>query len=676
MVWKGKTSRPFLYVFSDKMPKIVLNPMLRFLLILFLFGSTTLFATSLSNFPPGFILKEPYSWPVKGFNTITGTFGEFRTGHFHMGQDFSTGGRIGIPILAVAKGKVTRVQRRWTSIGYAVFLEHDDGMTSRYGHLHKFSPKVIKQIHKSKQARRFKDRTDFDITLPEPVVVEKGETIAFSGDTGIGPPHLHFELYKDNIYYNPIHFGLGYSEAEPVIFNALRITPQTSRTFINGKNESIEIPFFSSGNNRFELQESPTLFIQGKVGLQIAIHQKSNTNRLGIFTLEMLYGEQLLQGFELSKILKNHVRKNVLLYDSSISKPNGNPFSYYLHTRDGNDLLGMHRTEREQGILDSDQLKIGEPKEITIRATGMGNQMALASFFVLRDQGDYSHIITKEIKYNVFYNRYTTFKSNDSKVELFFPVNAVYSKAFFDIEAKEEIKINTAGLTQLSTVYKIGPEFSDFNLGYDLYMKVPRSKEINSADLYEVLSDGSVKKIPGSSFSSWGQFFKVRLRKTGNFVVLADQTPPNIYLHNSMDKVLYPKEDFSLLFKAVDLGSGILPDGFDVKVDGIQGKAEFFPKDGRVEVFEPEILYEPGKHTVLISVRDYAGNWSPTVSYEYEIKGPPVIEDKKQVVTNTADAEKKQVVKKQKLSLKKETSPKPSKAGNSTKPALKTKSKK
>ncbi len=602
------------------------------------------------DFPPGFVLSENYIWPVKGYNQITGTFGEYRTGHFHMGQDFSTGGRIGIPILSVAKGQVTRVQRRWSSIGYAVFVQHDDGMTSRYGHLHKFAPKIVKQILKSKQARRFKDRVDFDIVLPEPLDVTKGEMIALSGDTGVGPPHLHFELYKDNIYYNPMYFGLGYTEAEPIVFDSLRITPQTSRSFINGKNEPIDIPFYSVGNNRFELTESPTLFIQGKVGLQIAIHQKSNVNRLGIHSMSMNFGEQTLQGFILSKILKNHSRKNVLLYDSSISRPDGNPFSYFLHTRDGNDLLGMFKTDREQGVINSENLRNNEPKEITVKAKGQGNQEAIASFFLLKDLNDYKNVITKEWVYNVFYDRYTTFKSKDTRVELFFPVNAVYSKGYFEISAKEEIKIKTNGLNQLSSVYEIGPDFRDFNLGYDLYVKVPKTQDINSADLYEVLPDGSVKKIKGSSFSSWGQFFKVRLRKTGLFVVLSDQTPPNMYLHESMTKNIYPREDFVLLLKAKDIGSGIMPEGFDITVDGIRGKAEYFPKDGRVEIFEPESLYLPGKHTVLASVRDFAGNWSSTVRYDYEIESPPtIIEEKLEtketmptVVTKTESKKKKE----------------------------------
>ncbi|TGL56188.1 M23 family metallopeptidase [Leptospira ognonensis] len=587
------------------------------------------------DFPPGFVLTENYAWPVKGFNQITGTFGEYRTGHFHMGQDFSTGGRIGIPIIAVAKGQVTRVQRRWSSIGYAVFVQHEDGMTSRYGHLHKFAPKVVKQILKSKQARRFKDRVDFDIVLPEPLTVSKGELIAFSGDTGVGPPHLHFELYKDNIYYNPMHFGLGYTEAESVIFDSLRITPQTSRSFINGKNEPLDIPFYNVGNNKFELAESPTLFIQGKVGLQISIHQKSNANRLGILAMSMNFGEQILQGFQLSKILKNHSRKNVLLYDSSISRPDGNPFSYFLHTRDGNDLLGMYKPDREQGLIDSDTLKLNEPKEVTVKAKGQGSQEAIASFFLIRDGNDYKNIITKEWVYNVQFDRYTTFKSKDTKVELFFPVNAVYSKGYFEIAAKDEIKIKTNGLNQLSSVYEIGPDFRDFNLGYDLYVKVPKTQDINSADLYEVFPDGSVKKIKGSSFSSWGQFFKVRLRKTGLFVVLSDQTPPNMYLHESMTKSVYPREDFVLLLKAKDLGSGIMPEGFDILVDGIRGKAEYFPKDGRVEIFEPESLYLPGPHTVLASVRDYAGNWSSTVRYDYEIESPPAPIEEKPVVKET-----------------------------------------
>ncbi|MDZ4725103.1 MAG: M23 family metallopeptidase [Leptospira sp.] len=594
-------------------------------LLIFFISAIFLFTFQLkaSDFPPGFVLNEPYTWPVKGMNQITGTFGEFRTGHFHMGQDFSTSGRIGIPILAVANGKVTRVQRRWSSIGYAVFVQHDDGMTSRYGHLHKFAPKVVKQILKSKQARRFKDRVDFDIVLPDPVEVSKGEMVALSGDTGVGPPHLHFELFKDNIYYNPMHFGLGYEEAEPIIFDSLRITPETTRTFINGRNEPLDVPFSHVGNNKYELVDIPNLMIQGKVGLQVSIHQKSNTNRLGIHTLVMNVGQQIFQGFQLSKILKDHTRKNVLLYDSKISKPNGNPFSYFLHTKDGNDLLGFFRKEREQGLIDSESLKNSEPKEISIKATGQGKQEAFASLSLFKDQNDYRHIVTKELIYNVFYDRYTTFKSKDTKVELFFPVNAVYSKGYFDIAAKEEVKIKTNGLNQLSSVYEIGPEFKDFNLGYDLYVKVPKTHDINSADLYEVLSDGSVKKVKGSSFSSWGQFFKVRLRKTGLFVVLSDQTPPNIYLHDSMTKSVYPREDFALLLKAKDVGSGIMPEGFDITVDGQRGKAEYFPKDGRVEIFEPEILYLPGKHSVLASVRDFAGNWSSTVRFDYEIESPP-----------------------------------------------------
>lgn len=590
-----------------------------------------------SELPPGFTLAQPYVWPVKGYNTISGAFGEFRTGHFHMGQDFSTGGRIGTPILAVAKGKVIRIQRKWNSIGYAVFLEHDDGMTSRYGHLHKFSPKIVKKVLQTKQARRFKSRIDFDIVLSDPVEFEAGDTIAFAGDSGVGPPHLHFELFKDNVYYNPIHFGLGYKEAEPIVFNSLRITPQTSRTFINGKHETIEIPFYEQSTNRFELVDSPTLFIQGKVGVQIAIHQKSNTNRLGVYTLDMLLGDRLLQGFQMSRILKEHIRKNVLLFDSGISKPNGNPFSYFLHTRDGNDLVGMRSIQREQGILDSDQLKVGESKEVLLKATGMGGQMSLASFRILKDTGDYSHIVTYEPKYNVYYDRYTTFKSSDSKVELFFPVNSIYSKAFFDIEPKEEIKINAPGLSQLSSVYKIGPDFKDFNLGYDLYMKVPKSKEINSADLYEVLENGSVKKVNGSSFSSWGLFFKVRLRKTGHFVVLSDSTPPILSIHENMNKSIYSSDDFNLLLKAKDIGSGILPEGFDILVDGVPGKAEYFPKDGRVEIFEPESLFEPGKHVLKASVRDYAGNWSSSVEYAYEIAAPK--EQKKETTETNKNSE-------------------------------------
>lgn len=160
------------------------------------------------------------------------------------------------------------------------------------------------------------------------------------------------------------------------------------------------------------------------------------------------------------------------------------------------------------------------------------------------------------------------------------------------------------------------------------------------------------------------------------FVVLSDQTPPNIYLHELMNKTVYPREDFALYLKAVDVGSGIMPDGFDITVDGIPGKAEFFPKDGRLEIFEPEILYEPGKHTVLASVRDFAGNWSSTVRYDYEIQTPPVPEEKKKPTTDPLLIETSKEKKSTKESKPKQSSPKVQKVAKPITVAPKAKDKK
>ncbi len=105
-------------------------------------------------------------------NPVTGKFS------FHTGLDIAA--PEGTKIRAAYSGRVTKVGEDERA-GKYIFLTHDDGFVTFYCHCS-------------------------EILAEYGAKIRQGETIARVGSTGRSTgPHLHFEIRKDNIRYNPLH---------------------------------------------------------------------------------------------------------------------------------------------------------------------------------------------------------------------------------------------------------------------------------------------------------------------------------------------------------------------------------------------------------------------------------------------------------------------------------------
>jgi hypothetical protein len=135
---------------------------------------------------------KSYIWPLDIANGISSTFQEFRANHFHAGLDLRTFKRTGYPVLAVADGVIERISVSKTGMGSTVYLRHDDGNTSIYGHLEKFCDRLEALV--ARERERSGEKYFGRYALPAPVTVRRGEVIAFSGESGNGFPHLHLEI--------------------------------------------------------------------------------------------------------------------------------------------------------------------------------------------------------------------------------------------------------------------------------------------------------------------------------------------------------------------------------------------------------------------------------------------------------------------------------------------------
>ena len=135
--------------------------------------------TFVSPMTAGNIIKE-WSADIPVFST---TMEDYR---LHLGVDISA--EPGTPVYAVADGKVESVEFH-PMMGQTVVITHANGYKSVYQNMQTATPSGI-------QAG---------------VEVKAGDAIGAVGDTALieisEDPHLHFELYKDDVCENPLaHF--------------------------------------------------------------------------------------------------------------------------------------------------------------------------------------------------------------------------------------------------------------------------------------------------------------------------------------------------------------------------------------------------------------------------------------------------------------------------------------
>lgn len=116
---------------------------------------------------------------------VTGSFGEFRNDHLHAGIDFGTQSSTGHNVFAIKKGWVYRIKKRSTGEGNTIYLKHEDGTISVYAHLEDFVPKIESLADKAEP---------YDLFPKQKLHFLEGDIIGFSGESGRGFPHLHFEM--------------------------------------------------------------------------------------------------------------------------------------------------------------------------------------------------------------------------------------------------------------------------------------------------------------------------------------------------------------------------------------------------------------------------------------------------------------------------------------------------
>ena len=172
-------------------------------------------------FPP--LDHAPLDPPLR----LSGSFGEYRPGHFHAGLDFATGGQVGLPVYASLPGGVVRVRASGIGYGCSVYLQADDGRLLVYGHLDAFDEPLASYVAAVQDSAG-----EYEQDLwPDPARfrLSAGQRLGWSGRSGTDAPHLHFEIRRGDVAYNPLLAGVTVEDTLKPVIRRVALAPVRAR---------------------------------------------------------------------------------------------------------------------------------------------------------------------------------------------------------------------------------------------------------------------------------------------------------------------------------------------------------------------------------------------------------------------------------------------------------------
>ncbi len=288
-------------------------------------------------------------WPTSASRQLSSGFGSDRANRFHMGLDIRTRQQVGHPVFAIADGYIDSVAVSPYGYGKVLYVRHPNGYRSVYAHLDRFAGELDSLV-----SRLQRERGRYRVALSLPpgrFPVRAGEVIAYSGETGAGPPHLHLEYHAPgDVAVNPFRYGLpAVSDRTAPVFYRLAVVPLSDSSRVEGGIESRvwRLP----SHRRARPAPLPPLRVRGAVGLAVEVidYMDGSGYRLAVPELELWIGGRRLFYRRLDRIPYRYVAAYDLDRDYGLRERTGRAF-VRLWRHPANPLPG-YETDGSGGIL-------------------------------------------------------------------------------------------------------------------------------------------------------------------------------------------------------------------------------------------------------------------------------------------------------------------------------------
>ncbi|MDR0972067.1 MAG: M23 family metallopeptidase [Bacteroidales bacterium] len=339
-----------------------------------------------------------FSFPIKRDIALSGNFAEFRSNHFHSGVDLRIGERIGEGIYAPQEGEVVRIKIQAWGGGKNLYIRHPNGYTTVYMHIDRFAPKIEAFVRKY----QYRNKTyEFDLTLNDKLFVEKGELIAFAGNTGSsGGPHLHYEI-RNSITektINPMHFGFYVED---------KIKPNIVSIVVSPDNKEVKKQF-------------DTIEVSNKITLGIIAYDRSknSTAKNGVYSYELYIDNITFWRMKIDEFSFSFTRYANACLDAYQYNKTGK--KYITCQQLPNNKFSPFETYLNNGVIEIDS---SEVKKVEYVLKDFNNNTTNFVFYI-KGNGKRIMEVPKTKGKMLYWNKDNVIKEKD--IEVFVPKGALY----------------------------------------------------------------------------------------------------------------------------------------------------------------------------------------------------------------------------------------------------------
>lgn len=540
-------------------------------------------------------------WPINRPKRITGTFGEYRSVRFHHGLDISCGGRKGYQIYAADDGYVSSVMYQKWGIGYAIFLKHKNGYYTFYGHLDKFSRIILKNKKVRQYASAILNRQDFRIDFDTPEIpVKRGIVIGYSGDSGLGIEHFHFELRdNNNDPLNPLRFGFKVKDNTAPVIEELYLVPLDSYSHIDGYSfENVYNVIRQRGSNLYRIDTDRIPIVAGRIGLKVKVYDHVGyRNRVSPYGIEYYINNRKQYRLVFDKIYRRLTHKMGLYYD--YDNTDYSHFTYFLFSR---------MSQRE--IIKTDEYD--ENLNVKIACfDASGNRSVL---MVPLERGTVLKIPDYHYEPNFFPGRDLKLRSRDRNFSIEYGENAAFYREMITLETDPTFTSYVRGLTLKSRVYSVTPTNLCINRPALITIKY-RERDYKKVGIYALTGGRRSYYFISDDYKPADGVFTVKTLKMGSFFLIRDDSPPVVWYRGRRR----PRIRSSIRFYVKDVGSGIDLSRVFLRVDGKKVFWDYDPDKRYIEILPHNNIWRKGRHTVVIQVQDRSENKSRKRVFRYTI---------------------------------------------------------
>ena len=521
-------------------------------------------------------LNSPIDLPLN----LSGTFGEFRSSHFHYGLDITTNKKSGYEVYSVDSGSIIRIRVSTSGYGKAVYIDHSNGLTSVYAHLKEFSPKIQEYIkaqqylNKSYNIQKFFNVGD--------LVVNKGDLIGYSGNTGgSSGPHLHFEIRdtKSQNPINPLSFKYKYEDIKRPVIRSLYVFDETNSF---KKNNPKRYPIKKINDS---IYESEKVIYNNNIGIGLEVYDRqssNNYNRNGIYEIRMYLDSILSFSYKMDNINISESIFRKVFYDYSLLKTKGIRVQKVYYPP--NSKLSFLNHNITKGIFETNDII---EKDVLIEVIDWNNNKSYLNFQI---EGMLSNIKEKPIDgIEIVPDQEYKIKKNNMEIE--FRKNSFFNKVALNIESRNDTLKVDKDIYPLRKPYniKINKEIEDSILRRQSYIGI-----INKNGKLSFLRT----KINGSSFSANSSIL-------GTYVLSRDSIKPEIKpLNFSLNKDI--SKQSTLRVRIYDNISGIK--SYEVLINDRWALFEYEPKSNLIFHKIKDGIIKNGENEINIRVLDGVGN--------------------------------------------------------------------